>query len=111
MKVQNKTAFSKETVACLHLMFWSGSQRRVHCHTAKQEHNNCLDPLVGVIQTQNVRTKLRQFLHMIKKTQKYNERKMLYSAAIFSSKSNTRNNILSLHHDFFAVLEILKKKS
>jgi hypothetical protein len=28
-KVKNKIAFSKETVECLHLIFWSGSQRRV----------------------------------------------------------------------------------
>jgi hypothetical protein len=38
-KVENKTAFSKETVEYLHLIFWPGSQRRVHCHTVKLEPN------------------------------------------------------------------------
>jgi hypothetical protein len=31
--------FSKETVEWLHLIFWPGSQRRVHCHTARPEPN------------------------------------------------------------------------
>jgi hypothetical protein len=38
-KVENKTAFFGEVVECMHLIFWSGSQRRVHCHTAKSELN------------------------------------------------------------------------
>jgi hypothetical protein len=38
-KVENKTAFSKETVECLNLIFWPGRQRRVHCHTAKLQLN------------------------------------------------------------------------
>jgi hypothetical protein len=38
-KVENKTAFSKEPVECLHVIFWPGSQRRFHCHTAKPEPN------------------------------------------------------------------------
>jgi hypothetical protein len=38
-KKENKTVFSKETVECLHVIFWPGSQRRFHCHTAKLEPN------------------------------------------------------------------------
>jgi hypothetical protein len=34
-----KLHFLKKTVGCLHLIFWPGSQRRVHCHTAKLEPN------------------------------------------------------------------------
>jgi hypothetical protein len=38
-KVENKTVFFKEMVECLQLIFWPGSQRRIHCHTAKPELN------------------------------------------------------------------------
>jgi hypothetical protein len=38
-KVQNKILYYKETVECRHLIFWPGSQRRVHCHTANPEPN------------------------------------------------------------------------
>jgi hypothetical protein len=48
-KVENKTAFSKETVEYLHLIFWPGSQRKVHCHTAKSEGNNRPGPLASEI--------------------------------------------------------------
>jgi hypothetical protein len=34
--VENKTVFSKKTVKCLHVSL-PGSQKRVHCHTAKPE--------------------------------------------------------------------------
>jgi hypothetical protein len=38
-KMENKIVYYKETVECQHLIFWPGSQRRVHCHTAKTELN------------------------------------------------------------------------
>jgi hypothetical protein len=38
-KVENKIVYYEEIVECRHLIFWSRSQRRVHCHTAKPESN------------------------------------------------------------------------
>jgi hypothetical protein len=38
-KVENKIVYYKETVECVHLIFWSRSQKKVHCHTAKPELN------------------------------------------------------------------------
>jgi hypothetical protein len=38
-KVGNKTMFSKETVECLHIVFWPGSHRGVLILTAKLEPN------------------------------------------------------------------------
>jgi hypothetical protein len=35
-KVENQTVFFEEMMECVHLIFWPGSQRSVHCHTAKQ---------------------------------------------------------------------------
>jgi hypothetical protein len=34
-KMKNRMVYYKETVKCWHLIFWPGSQRMVHCHTAK----------------------------------------------------------------------------
>jgi hypothetical protein len=51
-KVENKTVFFKGTVQNRHLILWPGSQRRVHCHTAKQEPNQRVTvdqvPLLGI---------------------------------------------------------------
>jgi hypothetical protein len=38
-KVENSVVYYKEMVEFLYLIFWPGSQRRVHCHTAKPEPN------------------------------------------------------------------------
>jgi hypothetical protein len=50
-KVENKTAFFKETVECLRLIFWPVSQRRVHYHAVKPEPNRRVTigraPLLG----------------------------------------------------------------
>jgi hypothetical protein len=53
-RIKQTFAFSKETVECLHLIFWPGSQRRVHCRTAKPEANRRVTidrvPLLGNLQ-------------------------------------------------------------
>jgi hypothetical protein len=49
-KAENKTTFSKETVECLHLIFWPGGRRMSlpHCKVgAESEDNNRLGPLVS----------------------------------------------------------------
>jgi hypothetical protein len=38
-KVENKIVYYKETMECLHLIFWPKSQRRAHYHTEKPEPN------------------------------------------------------------------------
>jgi hypothetical protein len=49
-KLENKVVYYKETVGSQHLIFWPGSQRRVHCHTAKPESDQrvsiCWVPLL-----------------------------------------------------------------
>jgi hypothetical protein len=51
-RMKQTFAFSKETVECLHLIFWPGSPRRVHCRTAKPEPNRRVtidrDPLLSI---------------------------------------------------------------
>jgi hypothetical protein len=37
VKNVRKFCVTREVVECLHLIFWPGIQRRLHCHTAKQE--------------------------------------------------------------------------
>jgi hypothetical protein len=38
-KVENKIVYYKETLECLHLIFWPRSLRRVHYYTSKLEPN------------------------------------------------------------------------
>jgi hypothetical protein len=38
-KVENKIVYYRETVECLHQIFWPKSQRGVHFHNAKLEPN------------------------------------------------------------------------
>jgi hypothetical protein len=38
-KLENKNLYNKEIFECQHLIFWPGSQGRVHCHTTKLEPN------------------------------------------------------------------------
>jgi hypothetical protein len=47
-KVENKTVYYKETVEGRHLIFWSGSQRRVHCDTTEPEGFSVPGLLVSV---------------------------------------------------------------
>jgi hypothetical protein len=48
VKVGNKIVHYKETVEYEHPVIWPDSRRRVHCHTAKLEDNNCPRALVNL---------------------------------------------------------------